>query len=89
MTIRFNLDFEDLLAFQQDVIKHAHTHYIKENYFKWITTIVLFFAILFLMKPSLAAVVTSLIITIIYFIIFPRLYSKLAFFKLRMNQTGK
>lgn len=83
MNIRFNLDFEDLLAFQQDVIKHAHTHLVKERYFKWITSIILFFAVLFLMKASLVTIVTSLIITIVYFTISPIFYAKIAFFKLK------
>lgn len=83
MTIRFNLNFEDLIAFQKDVIKNARTHHIKKKYFKWITSIVLFLATLILMKPSLITFVISFIITIIYFIIFPSLYSKIAYFKLR------
>ncbi|MGY0691423.1 YcxB family protein [Virgibacillus sp. FSP13] len=83
MTIRFQLNFDDLTAFQQDVIKHSYTHHIKERYFKWISTIVLFLAILFLMDTSFAAVVASLVIAIIYFMIFPMLYSNIAFFKLK------
>lgn len=83
MTIHFNLDFEDLLAFQQDVIKHAHTHYIKEKYSKWITTIILFITLFFLMKASFVTGVLSLIIAIFYFITFPFLYSKVTFAKLK------
>lgn len=82
MTIRFNLNFDDLLAFQQDVIKSAHIHRIKERYFKWITAIVLFLAALILMKISLVTVVISLVITIIYFITFPFLYAKVVYLKL-------
>lgn len=82
MTIRFHLNFKDLTAFQEDVIKHAHTHHIKRAYFKWITSIILFLAIMFLTKTSFVTIVASLILTIIYFTIFPYLYAKIAFLKL-------
>lgn len=88
MTIRFNLNFEDLLAFQQDVIKNAHTHHIKKKYFKWITTILVFLAILLLMKISIISVVTSLIVSIIYFIFFPHLYTRITYFKLKSKMLN-
>lgn len=82
MTIRFNLDFEDLLSFQQNVITHAHTHQIKKAYFKWITAIILFFLALYLMNPSLITTVISLIIVTMYIMFFPFLYDKIAYSKL-------
>lgn len=83
MTIHFHLNFEDLLAFQTNVIKNAYTHHIKEKYFKWITAIVLFLAALMLTKTSLITVSISLIITIIYFILFPLLYTRITYFRLK------
>lgn len=85
MTIRFHVDFDDLFAMQQDVIQHSQTHHIKEMYFKWITSIVLFLAALFLMGLSLTAVITSLVIAVIFFLLFPFLYRNIAFFRLKRN----
>lgn len=89
MTIHFHLDFEDLTAFQQDVIKHSYTHTIKKKYFKWISSIVLFLVALFLINISLVTVAVSLIVAIIYFMIFPLLYSNITFFKLKKQMKNR
>lgn len=83
MTAHFTLDFDDLLAFQKDVIQNAHTHEIKRKYFKWITSILILFIALLLVQITLQAFITILGITIIYFFIFSFLYNYLAFMKLK------
>ncbi len=89
MTARFTLGFEDLIAFQKDIINNSHTHHIKKKYFQWITSIIIFLAALFLMKSiTLLTFVTSLCITIVYFLIFPLLYNNLSLAKLK-NQLQK
>jgi len=89
MTARFTLGFEDLIAFQKDIINNSRTHHIKKNYFQWITSIIIFLAALFLMKSiTLLTFVTSLCITIVYFLISPLLYNNLALAKLK-NQLQK
>lgn len=82
MTIHFTLDFEDLLAFQRNVIKYAHTHQIKKAYFKWISAIILFILSLYLIGLSLITAGTSLLIAIIYIVIFPCIYDKVTFSRL-------
>lgn len=84
MTARFTLGFEDLLAFQKDIINNSHTHHIKKRYFKWISAIFIFFLTLLLIKnTTLLTFVTSLCITIGYFFLFPLLYNGLALTKLK------
>jgi len=84
MTAHFTLGFEDLIAFQKDVINNSRTHHIKKKYFQWITSIIIFLAALFLMKSIiLITFVTSLCITIVYFFVFPLLYNNLALTKLK------
>lgn len=88
MTIQFQLDMEDLLAFQSDVIKHSHTHQVKKSYYRWISTIVLFLLVLLLVETTPATVVGIFILTIIYYFSFPFLYQKLSML-LYKNQLKK
>lgn len=83
MTVHFKLDFDDLIAFQKNVINNSHTHHIKEKYFRWITSIVIFLAALIIFKTSFILFAAILVISIIYFTIFPFIYSNLAFSKLK------
>src|SRR5699024_6434350 len=90
MTAHFTLGFEDLIAFQKDVINNSRTHHIKKKYFQWITSIIIFLAALFLMKSIiLITFVTSLCITIAYFFVFPLLYNNLALTKLKKQLQKK
>ncbi|MEN1967950.1 YcxB family protein [Lentibacillus sp. N15] len=89
ITIQFHLDFDDLAAFQQNVIKHSYTHRIKKQYFKWISSIALLLAALFLLDTSFITVVASLIVVIIYYKVFPSLYNNIAFFKLSKQMQKK
>ena len=79
MFIYYQLDFDDILALQRDVIKHSYTHKIKKSYFKWISAVIIFLALLFLFGPSLISATVGLVITVIYVIAFPSLYEKITF----------
>lgn len=83
MHAHFTLNIDDLLAFQKDVIRHAHTHEIKRKYFKWITSIFIFLILLFLVQLTLPIFILILVITIVYLFIFPFLYNYLMFMKLK------
>ncbi|HLR67937.1 MAG TPA: YcxB family protein [Virgibacillus sp.] len=83
MNVNFNLEFDDLLAFQEDVINNSRTHDIKAKYFKWITTIIILLGMLLLVKTSLLSAIFILIIAMIYFFLFPYLYKSMTFRKLK------
>lgn len=44
MIVRFNLDFDDVMAFQKDFIEHSKVHKSKRIKYMWFTTIILFSA---------------------------------------------
>jgi hypothetical protein len=83
MNAYFTLDFDDLLAFQKDVITTSYTHTIKKKYFKWISAALLFLLSLLLVKNTFQTFVVVTVAVVLYFFIFPFLYHYVAGIRLK------
>lgn len=88
MTIHFHLQFEDLLALQENVIHVSYTHQIKRMYFKWITTILLAIILLFVLKTSMVTIVLSLVLVFVYYLFAPKIYNQMSFMKLKKQMEA-
>lgn len=88
--IHFQLQKKDLIAFQQDVVTHSYTHKIKQAYYKWISSVVLFLSILLLTELTPVMIGLSLFFTLIYYLLFPFLYQKIAmtFYKRQIEKNS-
>ncbi|MGM8364357.1 YcxB family protein [Virgibacillus sp. W0181] len=78
MTIQFQLSMSDLIAFQRNVITHSRTHRIKQRYYKWISSVILLLAAFLLLGTSIPTMIEVIIITVIYFFLFPSIYNAVA-----------
>lgn len=78
MNIQFQLKKPDILALQEDVIVSSYTHEMKRKYFKWIVSIIILLAGVWLWRTSMIVGVVCILGAIAFWFMAATFYTKMA-----------